>query len=192
MFAFWKTFTRWATRPGPWDASASKWNAPVQLQQANFEAARSHAWPAMGEQYGVDLEDGGPPPRSWVSAPQGHGGYAADGLRAMHAEEDAFNAAMNEAMLKYTNGIPLSRMEEELLLHVELPAVQISRPRTGVGREVHSYDVPFSQATDSLPYVEDSRAALLEKAHTLRADAASMRVQNMRSALIRRSQTGDW
>lgn len=192
VFAFWKSFTRWATRPGPWDPRASRWNAPVQFQDANFEAARSHAWPAMGPAYGVDLEDGGPPPRSWLSAPQGHGGNGADGLIAVQDEEDRLNAMVNTALLKYTNGVPLTRDEEVLLLSVRLPPVQNASPRTGVGQYVNDYDVPFTQATDHLGAVMNASNELVQRAQALQPPEQTIRVRNIRSAFVRRAQNGDW
>jgi hypothetical protein len=48
-----------------------------------------------------------------------------------------------------------------------------------------------TQTTDHLPYIDQWRTQMLERAQAVQPSSQTMRVRNMRSAVMRRAELGD-
>ncbi len=141
---FWP-FHRWLTAPAPW--GGSKWNAPVEMRESSFAAAKSHEWPKYEAKFDQDYTNA-PVPRYFVSPSRPYGAISKNPRDAMQVMDDAraqLHGLAEIALMKQAQGVRLTVDEGRALMAVHLPPVSVPRERSGAGG-VPDWDVPFRES----------------------------------------------
>lgn len=141
---FWP-FTRWTTAPTPW--GRGKWNAPQEMRDSSFQAARTHQYPKYADKFEHQFLTT-PVPQYFVSPSRPYGAINKSPQHAFQAMEDAraqIHELARSALMKQAAGIAVSMEEGHALMQVHLPPVSVPRDRSGAG-VVPDWDVPFRES----------------------------------------------